>query len=76
MIVQSIVPIELLEFYTNIVEQSYTSGVETDVVHQGAHTFPAVALTLTNTNWDLIRDVYRKFAEDLQVGFSKRFVND
>ncbi len=59
----------MLDFYTNLVEQSYSSGVETDVVHQGAHTFPAVALTLTNKNWNLIKDVHRKFAEDLQVCF-------
>ncbi|CAF3937743.1 unnamed protein product [Adineta steineri] len=64
--VNSILPIELLDYYTNLVEQSYSSGVETDIVHQGAHTFPAVALTLTNKNWHLIKDVHRKFAEDLQ----------
>ena len=61
-----ILPEELLEYYKTIVEQSYSSGVETDIVHQGAFTFPAVALTLTNQNWDLIKDLHKKFAEDLQ----------
>ncbi|CAF3190406.1 unnamed protein product [Rotaria socialis] len=64
--INSILPIELLDFYTNLIEQSHSSGVETDIVHQGAHTFPAVAFTLTNKNWHLIRDLHRKFAEDLQ----------
>ncbi|CAF1281058.1 unnamed protein product [Adineta ricciae] len=64
--VNSILPIELLDYYTNLVEQSYSSGVETDIIHQGAHTFPAVVLTLTNKNWNLIRDIHKKFAEDLQ----------
>lgn len=36
-------------------------------MHQGAFTFPAVALTLTNQNWNLIQDLHKKFAEDLQV---------
>lgn len=60
-------PIELLDYYRNLIEQSYSSGVETDIVHQGAHTFPAVALTLTSKHWIYIRDLHRKFAEDLQV---------
>ncbi|CAF4825542.1 unnamed protein product [Rotaria sp. Silwood1] len=64
--INNILPIELLDFYTSIIEQSHSSGVETDIVHQGAHTFPAVALTLTNKNWHLIRDLHKKFAEDLQ----------
>ncbi|CAF3584726.1 unnamed protein product [Rotaria socialis] len=64
--INSILPIELLDFYTNLIEQSHSSGVETDIVHQGAHTFPAVAFTLTNKNWHLIRDLHRKFAEVLQ----------
>ena len=64
----------LLEYYKTIVEQSYSSGVETDIVHQGAFTFPAVALTLTNENWDLIKDLHKKFAEDLQVDFSFYFI--
>ncbi|CAF4617396.1 unnamed protein product, partial [Rotaria sp. Silwood2] len=64
--IHNILPIELLDFYTSLIEQSHSSGVETDIVHQGAHTFPAVALTLTNKNWHLIRDLHRKFAEDVQ----------
>ncbi|CAF1273191.1 unnamed protein product [Rotaria sordida] len=68
--INNILPIELLDFYTSLIEQSHSSGVETDIVHQGAHTFPAVALTLTNKNWHRIRDLHKKFSEDLQ------FVNE
>ncbi|CAF0779211.1 unnamed protein product [Didymodactylos carnosus] len=64
--INSILPSALIDFYTSIIEQSYSSGVETDVVHQSAHTFPAVALTITNSNWHLIRDTHRKLSEDLQ----------
>ncbi|CAF3959358.1 unnamed protein product [Rotaria sordida] len=64
--INNILPIELLDFYTSLIEQSHSSGVETDIVHQGAHTFPAVALTLTNKNWHRIRDLHKKFSEDLQ----------
>lgn len=64
--VQRILPIELLDSYRNLIEQSYSSGVEVDIVHQGAHTFPAVALTLSAEHWHLLRDIHRKFAEDLQ----------
>lgn len=64
-----IVPIELIDFYRSLIEQSYTSGIETDIVHQGAFTFPAVALTLGNQHWHLIKDIHKKFSEDLQVNF-------
>ena len=64
---QKILPEELLEYYRTVVEQSYSSGVETDIVHQGALTFPGVVLTLTDQNWNLIKDSHEKFAEDLHV---------
>lgn len=69
-ILQSIVPCELLEQYLNMAEPSRSQTVDGDILKHCAFSLPGVAKTLGQRNWACLRQLYQHLARNMQVGLN------
>ena len=68
LIKQETVPIDLLEHYLKMINPPLSyEGVDPDLSHHCAYSFPAVAMTLGRKHWPCLKEAYEYLARDLHM---------
>lgn len=65
---QETVPLDLLEHYLKMINPPASfEGVDPDLSHHCAYSFPAVAMTLGRKHWPCLKEAYEYLARDLHM---------
>jgi serine/threonine-protein phosphatase 4 regulatory subunit 1 len=64
---QDIVPQQLIDHFVSMTHPSHAEKTDYDIAHYCAFSLPAVALTLGQDNWVLLKDAHDTLASDMQV---------
>lgn len=64
---QDIVPQQLIDHFVSMTHPSQAQKTDNEIAHHCAFSLPAVALTLGQDNWILLKDAYNALASDMQV---------
>ncbi|XP_021941543.1 serine/threonine-protein phosphatase 4 regulatory subunit 1-like isoform X4 [Zootermopsis nevadensis] len=63
---QDIVPQQLIDHFVSMTHPSQAQKTDNEIAHHCAFSLPAVALTLGQDNWILLKDAYNALASDMQ----------